>query len=142
MRYRAKFGILGWLYVALPCFVILLKISGFRSGIHSSLLTYSYVGLVSFLGLVRVSRQIFTYWQLDSSGLRERMLWRQRDISWQEVARVSGYPCSQPGSNSLSIDYARPAPLSDRGTIIANPENRRQFLADLHRFAPQAVYDV
>jgi hypothetical protein len=42
----------------------------------------------------------------------------------------------------LQVDYARPAPMSDRGHVLANPEDREQFIRTLRRFAPQATFDV
>jgi hypothetical protein len=32
--------------------------------------------------------------------------------------------------------------MSDRGHVLANPEDREQFIAAMHRFAPQATFEV
>jgi hypothetical protein len=122
------------------CFLIVLKISELKSGHHNAAL--SPVALIwIFFGLWRTLSQIFIYWDVDSSGLRERRLWNERTIPWQEVTRVSGW-MDRPSSDALAVHYARSAPLSDSGTVVATPEDRQQFLADLHRYAPQAAFDV
>jgi hypothetical protein len=140
MRFRAKFGLHGWLSVAMLCFLIVLKISELKSRHHNAALSPLLLMWIVF-GFGRVLIQIFVYWDVDSTGLRERRLWSKRAIPWQEVIRVSGW-MDRPSSYALAIDYARPAPLSDSGTVVAAPEDRQQFLSDLHRFAPQATFDV
>jgi hypothetical protein len=140
MRFRAKFGLQGWLSVAMLCFLIVLKISELKSGHHNAALSPLVLMWIVF-GLGRVLSQIFIYWDVDSTGVRERRLWSERTIPWQEVTRVSGW-MDRPSSDALVLHYARPAPLSDSGTVVAAPDDRQQFLSDLHRFAPQATFDV
>jgi len=109
---------------------------GWITGVRSSTLFLLGFGVNA---LIRVITQIFVYWELDSSSLREHRLWDCREVAWREVARVGLW---NPKSTVLEIQYARDAPLSDRGTVIANPEDREQFLAAIHRFAPQAAFDL
>jgi hypothetical protein len=80
------------------------------------------------------------YWDLDSAGLHERRLWGERKIPWQEVIRVSAWNPEQTSSDFLAVHYARSAPMSDRGSVIANPDDRKQFLAGLRRYAPLTVF--
>ena len=138
MRFRAKFGFLGWAYIAMALFALLLKISPGRPS--------EVLGLFAILWTVfaalRILFQIFIYWDLDSSGLHEQRLWGKRNVAWQEVTRVSAWNPKQPASATLAVDFARPAPMSDRGRVIANPENHQRFLAELRRYAPQAIFEV
>ena len=135
MRFRAKFGALGWCWVGLACLALVLWFSGLRSGTLGWL-----VICYALMALQRVLMQIFVYWDVDDDGLRERCLRNTREVAWREVQHVGGWP--KPWSDSLAIDFARPAPLSDRGSIIANPEDREEFISTLRRFAPQAAFDV
>lgn len=94
------------------------------------------------MATARTLSQAFIYWDVDPEGLRERRLLSTRSIPWQEVVHVGSWRPNQPASDYLEIDYARPAPISDRGTVIANPEDRSGFISALRRFAPQANFDV
>jgi hypothetical protein len=137
MRFRAKFGALGWCWAGLAGFVLVLWSSGLRTGGFGG-----FSVLIVLLAIQRVLLHAFVYWDVLSDGLRERRLWNTREVAWREVQHVGGWRPSQPSSDSLAIDFARPAPLSDRGSIIANPEDREEFIAALRRFAPQAAFDV
>jgi hypothetical protein len=86
--------------------------------------------------------QIFIYWDVDDDGLRERRLWKTKEVAWRNVRHVGAWNPSQPASDYLAIDFARPAPTPGRSRIIAHPEDRTAFIAALRRFAPQAVFDV
>ena len=130
------------MYVALPCWLIVLRVSSLNSGHRSDALGSLFVILFVVFGLQRVMNHIFIYWEVNSSGLRECCLWNEKTIPWQEVTRISGWLPEQPWSDSLAIHYARSAPLSDSGTVVATPQDRQQFLADLHRYAPKAAFDA
>ena len=137
MRFRAKFGALGWCYVGLACFFAFLWISGDRHvGFVSLVLGFS------LLTLQRVLNHIFVYWDIDSIRLFERRLWNTREIPWCEITNIASWTPDQPSSDFLEVSFARPAPMSDRGSVIANPEDREAFIAALHKFAPQAEFDV
>jgi hypothetical protein len=57
-----------------------------------------------------------------------------------EIARI--IPGKSAIPNSVEILYHRDAPLSDRGSVIANPAHLPQFLEALQAHAPQAIYDL
>lgn len=140
MRFRTKFGAQGYCLVSLAilygCFALF--------GPHH--LQRSMWGFAAAVWLwwafVRIMSQLFNYWELDSDSFRIRSLWSTREIPWQEVTRVGSFNPKQPSSGFLEVDYARPAPMSARGHILANPEDREQFIAAMHRFAPQATFEV
>jgi hypothetical protein len=134
MRFRAKFGIAGWSQIALVCLIAVLWLSGVKS------LPALAFGAIIFASVIVLS-QVFVYWDLDSHCLRERRLWGKRQVPWEEVTRVSAWN-EKPSSDFLAIHYSRRGPMSDDGSIIANPQDRQQFLVELHRYAPQAVFDV
>lgn len=92
-----------------------------------------------WLALLNLVPRLFTYWKPRAEGLWERRLWHTQQIPWEEVTRVSNWPGT--GSEGLRIDYARPAPLSDRGAVYASSADRDGFLAELRRHAPHAEMD-
>jgi len=104
----------------------------------ASLLALCFVSMA----VQRALFQAFIYWEVNPSHLRERRLWNTKEIPWKDVVHIGCWHLNEPSSDYLEIDYARPAPLSDRGSVIANPEDRSGFLAALHRFATQANVDV
>jgi hypothetical protein len=137
MRFRAKFGALGWCWVSIACFVLVL----WFSGLHSRKIDFLAVIFV-ILASLRVLNQILIYWDLNSDSLREHRLWNKKEVAWVEVTHVGSWHPKQPSSDYLAIDYFSSAPLSHQGRIVACPEDRAGFLAALRKFAPQAVFDV
>lgn len=134
MRFRRKFGALGWCTVGLACLEVVLWLSGLRSE------TLTFLALSSVLIALRQSvSYLWTYWDFDDEDLCERRLWRKRKVAWREVTHISQWAQN---SNYLIVDHTQLEPMSDRGTIVANPEDRAGFLRTLHRFAPQARFDV
>jgi len=91
--------------------------------------------------LLRVLSQFFYYWELDADCLCVRYFWYKKEVAWEEVTHVGGLN-QQPSSGLLEVDYARPAPMSDRGHILASPEDRDRFIRTLRKFAPQATFEV
>jgi hypothetical protein len=139
MRFRAKFDLLDVLYLALPLFMLVLLIS--EPHHVDPFLRYLTVMWV-VVGLVRVLSRIFIYWDVTPNGLRERRLWSARTIPWSEIASVTPWPDGKPMRGSLAIDFARPAPLSSTGRVVANPNRLDEFLAELREHATQARFAV
>lgn len=139
MRFRSKFGLLSWTYVSLALFGIVLRFGpGHRSGHPQTFVLVVYI----MCAAIYVIPQLLVYWDLSPEFLHERRLWSERNIAWEEVTRVSAWGQDPLSSSTLAIDYYRPAPMSDRGTIVANPIDRQQFLAEIRRHAPQATIEV
>jgi hypothetical protein len=137
MRFRAKFGAIGWCWVGMAGLQAVLWLSRKRSGAVDSFA----LGCV-LIALQQALNHAFIYWEIGPDGLRERRLWNTKEVPWQEVVHVGSWHPKNTASDYLEIEYARPAPKSDRGSVIANPEDRSGFLAALHRFATQASFDV
>jgi len=135
MRFRARFGAVDYFWIAGLCLYIVLPFVMPNRGLHFAQILS--IAVASF----QILTKTLTWWDLDSDGLKERRLWYTREIPWREVLRVGGLN-SRPASRILAIDYARPAPMSDRGQILASPGDRAQFLAALHRFVPTADFEV
>jgi hypothetical protein len=136
MRFRAKFGALDWCWIGTACLFAALWFSGHLSGIAGLFALY-FVSMTAF----RALSQVFIYWEIDSERLRERRLWHTKEIPWPEIVHVASWHPRQVSHDYLEIDYARPAPMSDRGSVFANPEDRTGFLAALHRFATEADFE-
>jgi hypothetical protein len=135
MRFRAKFDRLDVLYLALPLFALGLLLSGPH---HASPFLRIFAVLWGLLGLFRVLDRFCTYWDVASDGLRERRLWSVRFIPWAQINSVAPWPDGKPMHGAVVIDFARPAPLSSTGRVIANPDRLDEFLAELREHAPQA----
>jgi hypothetical protein len=82
----------------------------------------------------------FTFWDFESSGLRERRLWKTTMIPWTEVTYIG--PWQSAKSKWIAVEYERKTPLSDRGRIVAIPARREAFIAALRQFAPQAQFEI
>lgn len=137
MRFRAKFRLLDWGCVALGLLYLFRMIFGPHT------LAFGWWGMVwPIFALEFVLLNRFVYWEIKTDGLRERRLWSVREVPWQEVTHVRPWRENKPSSAYLAIDFARSAPMSDRGTVIANPEARSQFIGALRKFAPKAEFEV
>lgn len=137
MRFRAKFGALGWFWVGVALFYFL----WLPFGPHRDNFAWRAIPPV-FYALMMVLSKAIAYWDFNPTHLHERRLWRTRDVPWEEVIHIHARDPAHPSSGYLAVDYARTAPMSDRGTIIANPADRQGFIAALRRSAPQADCDV
>jgi hypothetical protein len=139
MRFRAKFALSSWLWLAVAVFVWIL----FASGPHRAIgnLRY-YVVLYTFIGLSQLLVHQFIWWDILPDGLYERRLWSSRTIPWAEVSHVTFWPNETKPSSSLAICFSRPAPLSAAGQVIATPADRDGFLSVLREHAPQARIEV
>ena len=137
MRFRAKFGAIGWCWIGSTCLIAILWLTGLR---HSS------TGILALFFLLmsiqRVVFHIFIYWDMDSGSLRERRLWNTREIPWPEVTHIANWIPNQPSSDYLEINFDRSPPMSERGSVIANPEDRGGFIAAVRKFAPMAEFEV
>jgi hypothetical protein len=139
MRFRSKFGLLRWVYIALACFFAYLCLWGRTSA--TGLYGVS-AALWVIAGASLVLNSYFVYWELDSVGICENWFWKKREVRWEEVTRVGCSHPKAPKSGYLEVDYVRPAPISLCGHIRANPGKRQEFLAELRRFATNADFDV
>jgi hypothetical protein len=94
------------------------------------------------LALFQILSRLLVYWELDESSLRVQSFRTTREIALAEVTHVGGLVPGKPSSACLRVDYARPAPMSEQGYILATPKDRVRFIAALRRFAPQATFEV
>ena len=139
MRFRSKFGLLGF------CFIVLAFVYAYfwHWGRSSTSGLYGVTAaLWAMAGSSLALNSRFVYWELDSACIREHWFWKKREVPWEEVTRVCCSHPKAPKSGYLEVDYVRPAPTSSRGQIRANPTNRQEFLAELRRLATNADFDV
>jgi hypothetical protein len=133
MRFREKFGLAGWIWVALACFMsdsaLVLR--------HTELTSTCFVILITLFQALKCR---FLYWDLEPDRIRRQFFWSTEEIPWNKVTHV-GNLAPLPWSSAVVVTYRRSAPLPGCGQILANPSDRQQFLAALHRFAPQATFE-
>lgn len=139
MRFRAKFALLDWAWVSVAALAALLFFSASRRA--SQPMRY-YAFMMIFFAAIRVLLHLFIFWDVTSDGLRERRLWTARTIPWKEITAVTPWPDSRPNRDYIAIEFVRPAPLSSRGTIIANPQESTAFLSALRRNASHARFEI
>lgn len=142
MRFRTKFA---WVQFAGAILWLGLSYSWSHnthatSGIRSSYLLGGIFWL--FLALSCVMNYFFTWWDINDSGLTQRRLWSTRTIPWNEITRIAPWqPNSKPMPKWLAVEYARPAPMSDRGQLLIQPADRNALVRALRTHAPQADFD-
>jgi hypothetical protein len=139
MRFRPKFGLMGWLWVTLACMAVFF--AAFGSGRPAGSLHGFSAAIFALLPLQQILLNRTHYWELDAASLRVNLLWNTKEIGWDEIKRVGGSG-GRAAANTLEVEYARAAPLSERGRVLANPQDRQQFIDALKRFAPQATFEV
>jgi len=137
MRFEPRFG-LGDLYTfSIGCLFLCLGLASRFSGSSRSwsigeiVTAIVYILVALFLALRRYS----VYWEVNSDCLRARSFWTVKEVAWVEVTHVGSFPKNSPSSDTFAVDYIR-------GQIVADPEDRQQFISALRRFAPQAEFEV
>jgi hypothetical protein len=107
------------------------------------------------IGISCLANYFFTWLEIDAVGLIQRRLWSVRVVPWNEITRVGPW---QPGkipansrrqrssprysANWLSVDYARAAPMSDRGELVFQPAERDALVSALRAHASEADFDL
>jgi hypothetical protein len=137
MKFRTKFGALGWFSVSLAClygYTVLL------TGKSRSTLGISAAVWIAWAAL-RIFTYVFTYWEADITGLCRHGFFATRHIAWDDIEHVGGFN-GRASAAMWTVDDSREAPVSDRGQIMANPADRLEFIAALRKFAPQADFEV
>ncbi len=90
-----------------------------------------------------IASYFFVWWSIDDGGLTERRLWITRTVPWNEIRRIGPWkPNDKPLPKWLAVEYARPAPMSDRGELLIQPTDRNTLAQALRAHAPQADYEV
>ncbi len=140
MRFRAKFGLMGWFWTMMACFYAYILLFRWRPTMFG-------VAVISIflIALLQIASRLSVHWYLDEVSLRVQSFGTRKEVVWAEVTHVGGQASLIPGETSsacLRVDYARPAPMSEKGYILATPDDRPQFIAALRRFAPHATFEV
>jgi hypothetical protein len=97
----------------------------------------SFASVLILSVLLDIFSTFFTYWEFDSACLRERKLWKVKEIAWQDVTRIRRLGFS---NRNMMISYGRVP--EDCGYLVANPINRNGFIAAMRLFAPHAEIDI
>jgi len=142
MKFRTKFGLLGWMYI--PVAGLHVFVSNFRINPSTRVFGQLVAAACVLLALIRVVGYLLTYWELDADGLRERRYLRTMEVFWHEVTGVHGLG-DRASSDTLVVEFdpvLKPSLPFGSNRIVATPEDREQFIATLERFAPQANFEV
>jgi hypothetical protein len=140
MRFRAKFGIDAWTQVGLAILMAFPLVFGRNSGFGK---TEAFLAvLISLPAVFMFLSRYFIYWELAPTCIREREFWNEKEVTWNKVTHVDKYLPGLTTDHALAVWYVNPASRSGRSYIVANPEDRKDFIAALRRFAPLAIFDV
>ena len=141
VKFRAKFGLDGCLWVLLGLFQIFSSLRG-HFGLRAPGISLIGVATGLALALVPLFRSMFLYWEFDLASFRERAFLRvTHNIPWHDITRVNEFI---PGSedDTLAVWYQNPKSKSGSSFLTARPNQRQQFLEALHKYAPTATIDV
>lgn len=141
MRFRGKFH---WLQAATSALWIGLSCAWIhKSSAPPSLrVTYLITGILQLCALLFYLSTYFTWWDIGKDELVQRRLWGVRRIPWDQIARVGPWRLSKkPRYTWIEVDYVRPSPLSDQGTLLMQPEDREALISALRSHAPQAEFE-
>ena len=142
MLFRSKFA---WGQLLTALIWIPLSFTWFHKHPHHGIgQAYLLAGILwLFVGFYSIVGYFFVWWRIDDSGLTQRRLWSTRTIPWNEITRIGPWRHNnKPIPNWLSVEYARPAPLSDRGELRFQPAKCFFLVRALRARAPQADYEV
>jgi hypothetical protein len=134
MRFRTETSLLPWLLSGAACLYAINVIRGW------GLLPLWRVGFALALtlsALLFYFDHFLTYWELDETSLRQRKLWKRKEIAWRDVTRVGRLGFA---GKDVMISYGRAS--EDRAYSLVNPCNRERFIEALRRFATQAEFEV
>lgn len=132
-RFRANTSLLPWLLTGIVC---VYAFDVFRGRSFYPLWRVSFATVLMLSVLLFLLNHFLTYWELDKTSLRQRKLWKKKEIAWRDVTRVGKLGFT---GKDVMISYGRVP--EDCGYILVNPCNRGRFLSALRRFAPQAEFD-
>jgi hypothetical protein len=141
VKFRAKFGLDGYLWVVLGMFQIFSSLRG-HFGLRAPGISLIGVATGLALAMVPLFRCLFLSWEFDLASFRERAFLRvTHQIPWRDITRVNEFI---PGSedDTLAVWYQNPKSKSGSSFLTARPNQRQQFLEALHKYAPTATIDV
>jgi hypothetical protein len=138
VRFRSKFALLQLVAALLWTGIGFLS---FHKHPHDAIgQFYLFLGILQlFIASYMVASYFFAYWLIDNSGLTQHRLWNSRTIPWNEVTHIGPWGSgNKPSYNWIKVEYARTAPLSDRGRLLIQPADRDALVRALRTRAPQA----
>jgi Bacterial PH domain len=142
MLVRSRFA---WLQLATAVIWIALSLSGFHKHPHDGIgHGYLLLGILQlFIASYYIAGYFFVWWRIDDSGLTQRRIFNTRTVPWNEITRIGPWqPNGKPIPQWLAVEYARPAPMSDRGQLLIQPTDRYALVRALRAHAPQADYEI
>ncbi len=139
MRFRAKFGLISWVFLAFALFAGLLLTTGPNRASRSLRFLALYFSLMTANQLLR---HFFVWWDITPGAFHERRLWSTKTILSNAITEVSSWPEKTNPWGTLAIRFLRSAPPFVKDTVIARPADRDAFLAAIRDHAPHALINV
>ena len=139
MKFRTKFGALGWFSVSLACLYGYTVLLTGKSRLDPGNLCRCLVSPGPRFGSSPTSSHTGKRTLPVCAATR---FFATRHIAWDDIKHVGGFNGREASAAMWTVDDSREAPMSDRGQIMANPADRLEFIAALRKFAPQADFEV
>jgi hypothetical protein len=146
MRFRKRFGLLGWVNVFGACFYAFDWFVGRSSSTSAIILALRGFAIAAFscaaLLMILDSRSV--YWELDSNGLHQCRFGSAKEltVAWDEVIVVRDVIPGLRLDGTVAVYYKFPGSKLGFKRIVVLPERRNELIAALRRFAPQATFTV
>ena len=104
---------------------------------------YLVIGFVqAWVAFSCVADYVWNWWGIGETGLIQHRLRSSRTVPWSEITRVAPWqPGKRPHSEWLEVDYAREAPISDRGSLRFRPADRDALVFELRARAVRADFE-
>jgi hypothetical protein len=140
MRFRKSFGLLGWIWVWIACN----EVFSWLTGLHPRPLHIASFILTALLVAYQALGRYFIYWDLNSSGIHEWYFGRKKELipAWGKVLVVRNFLPGMRWDGTVSIYFDNPASKTGFSYFVTTPHQRKDFIAALRRFAPQAKFRI
>lgn len=140
MRFRKKFGVLGLFNLAIAGVTLAASYYHPRHP-HNAI---GFAGAMLLVDpLLRFAGWAWVYWDVEPQGLRARRFWKETEVPWSEITRVGPAFPNLKSSSVLAAYYGHPGSAMPPGKLVIDPEpeHEPELLAELQKYAPQAVFE-
>ena len=140
MRFRRSFGLLGWIWTWCACN----EVFSWLTGLHPRPLDIGSFILFVLLVAYQAFGRYFNYWDLDSEGIHESYFGSKKDLllGWDKVLVVRNFIPGMRWDGTVSIYFDDHASKSGFSYFVTTPQRRKEFIAGLREYTPQAKFQV
>jgi hypothetical protein len=140
MRFRRSFGLLGWLWAFFACDGVYSWLAGGHPRPLSIINVICPILLVAYQAFGRY----FIYWDLDSNGIHEWWFGHKKELltAWDKTLVVRNFLPGVRWDGTVSIYLDDPGTKLGFSYFVTTPQRRKEFIAAIRQYAPQAKLRV